>query len=169
MEACNRAMLTTAARRRAVCIGGCAHGDSSVARGNSTYVGALDERGLNEALRLAVGAGRVARGEELTDPELPTGGGEACGAMAGSVVGHHSGHPTPGRRSPRTVRWRKSLTSGLLCPRTSQASRVGAEDLAGGPSEYDVPEAVNRVLAALTIRPSGCAAGVATKRDMTEI
>ena len=47
-------------------------------------VGPLAQSGLDEAFRLAVGAGSVRTGEAVLDAELEAGGAEVAGAIAGA-------------------------------------------------------------------------------------
>src|SRR5437870_3278461 len=53
-------------------------------------VGALAQSGLDEAFRLAVGAGSVRTGEAVLDAELEAGGVEVPGAIAGAIVGEQA-------------------------------------------------------------------------------
>ena len=61
---------------------GCRIGDS---------VGPFPERGLNEALGLAVGLGRVWFGADVLELEIAAGLGESFRSVARSVVGHDPG------------------------------------------------------------------------------
>jgi Transposase len=53
-------------------------------------VSPLAQGGLDEAFRLAVGAGSVRAGEAVLDAELETSGAEVAGAIAGAVVGEQA-------------------------------------------------------------------------------
>src|SRR5579863_3465428 len=53
-------------------------------------VGPLAQGGLDEAFRLAIGAGSVGTGEAVLDAELEAGGAEVSGAIAGAVVGEQA-------------------------------------------------------------------------------
>ena len=53
-------------------------------------VGPLAQSGLDEAFRLAVGAGSVRTGEAVLDAELEAGGAEVSRAIAGAVVGEQA-------------------------------------------------------------------------------
>src|SRR5256885_14658551 len=53
-------------------------------------VGPLAQSGLDEAFRLAVGAGSVRTGEAVLDAELEAGGVEVPGAIAGAIVGEQA-------------------------------------------------------------------------------
>src|SRR6266567_4851586 len=53
-------------------------------------VGPLAQGGLDEAFRLAIGAGSVRTGEAVRDAELEAGGTEVSGAIAGAVVGEQA-------------------------------------------------------------------------------
>src|ERR1700709_1663438 len=54
-------------------------------------VGPLSECGLDEALSLAVGFGRVGLGTDVLDAEVPTGVAEGEGFIATAIVGHDAG------------------------------------------------------------------------------
>jgi hypothetical protein len=56
--------------------------------GVSLGVGPLPQRGLDEALGLTVGLGRVGLGEDVLQAEPGAGLGEGPGSIAGAVVGH---------------------------------------------------------------------------------
>ena len=60
-------------------------------------VGPLLQPGLDEALGLAVGAGTLGSGPEVTDPQGRAGGGKAPRAVTGAVVGQDAfdAHPQP--------------------------------------------------------------------------
>lgn len=53
-------------------------------------VGPLTEHRLNEALRLAIGAGPIGAGAQVADAQLATGDGMDHRAVGGAVVGHYS-------------------------------------------------------------------------------
>lgn len=53
-------------------------------------VGPLSERGLDEALGLAVGFGSVGPGADVLDPEFSAGVAEVDGSVARAIVGHHA-------------------------------------------------------------------------------
>src|SRR5487761_1309941 len=55
-------------------------------------VGPFADGGLDEALRLAVGAGSVDAGADMFDIEFPAGEGEAMGIEARAVIGHDAPH-----------------------------------------------------------------------------
>src|SRR5690554_2939882 len=52
-------------------------------------VGPFAERGLDEALCLAVGPWRIGPGADVLEPEITAGIAEGFGAIARAVVGHH--------------------------------------------------------------------------------
>src|SRR5437660_1674745 len=53
-------------------------------------VGPFAQGGLDEAFRLAVGAGSVGTGEAVLDAELEASGAELSGTIAGAVVGEQA-------------------------------------------------------------------------------
>jgi hypothetical protein len=55
-------------------------------------IGPFPQRGLDEALGLAVGPGRIGPGSEVLEPEPSAGPGKDAGAVARAVVGHHAQH-----------------------------------------------------------------------------
>src|SRR3954466_379715 len=50
------------------------------------------KRGLDEALGLAVCLGRIGLGPDVLEAELAAGAAEGLGAIAGAIVGHHTGN-----------------------------------------------------------------------------
>jgi len=50
-------------------------------------VGPLPQRGLDEALGFAVGAGSVGAGAQVADAETTAGNGKEAGIVAGGIVG----------------------------------------------------------------------------------
>ena len=71
-----------------------------VAGGVEACVGPLVEEGLDEALGLAVGPGRIGSGPEVLELEPLAGRGKSHGAVAGAVVGQHSFWPDVVREEP---------------------------------------------------------------------
>src|SRR3954451_20367349 len=55
-------------------------------------VGPFAQGGLDEALGLAVGLGRIGLGPDVLETEIATGRAEGLGAKAGAIVGHHTGN-----------------------------------------------------------------------------
>src|SRR5215213_2881949 len=76
--------------------GGGALGGGAVDRS----VGPATRDGLDEALGLAVGAGPVGAGEQVSDLELVAGLGVSAGAIAGAVVAEHALDGDAHRREP---------------------------------------------------------------------
>src|SRR3954466_2001820 len=50
------------------------------------------KRGLDEALGLAVCLGRIGLGPDVLEAEIAAGAAERLGAIAGAIVGHHTGN-----------------------------------------------------------------------------
>ena len=63
-------------------------------------VGPFAQEGLDEALGLAVGLGRVGSGEDVADAQPSQRLGEAAGAVGAAIVGHHPLGPDAVRTEP---------------------------------------------------------------------
>src|SRR3954453_2683147 len=55
-------------------------------------VGPFAQGGLDEALGLAVRFGRIGLGPDVLETEIAAGRAEGLGAIAGTIVGHHTGN-----------------------------------------------------------------------------
>src|SRR3954470_3575218 len=55
-------------------------------------VGPFAQGGLDEALGLAVRLGRIRLGPDVLEAEIAAGGAGGLGAIAGAIVGHHTGN-----------------------------------------------------------------------------
>src|SRR3954467_1805908 len=55
-------------------------------------VGPFTQGGLDEALSLAVCLGRIGLGPDVLETEIAAGEAEGLGAIAGAIVGHHTGN-----------------------------------------------------------------------------
>src|SRR3954451_15459599 len=55
-------------------------------------VGPFAQGGLDKALGLAVCLGRIRLGPDVLETEIAAGGAEGLGAIAGAIVGHHTGN-----------------------------------------------------------------------------
>src|SRR3954453_6309445 len=55
-------------------------------------VGPFAQSGLDEALGFAVGLGRIGLGPDVLEAEIAAGRAEGLGAIAGAIVGHHTGN-----------------------------------------------------------------------------
>src|SRR3954463_6222909 len=55
-------------------------------------VGPFAQGGLDEALGLAVCLGRIRLGPDVLETEIAAGAAEGLGAIAGAIVGHHTGN-----------------------------------------------------------------------------
>src|SRR3954453_22818255 len=55
-------------------------------------VGPFAQGGLDKALGLAVCLGRIGLGPDVLETEIAAGGAEGLGAIAGAIVGHHTGN-----------------------------------------------------------------------------
>ena len=102
----------------------CSQSGSSAARrsecGIGLGVGPFAQRGLDEALGLAVGLGRVGPGADVLEAEIAAGLAEGLGAIAGAVVGHHARHLDAEAREVGDGGWRKATalsfrSSGRIC------------------------------------------------------
>ena len=73
-------------------------------------VGPLAQQGLDEALGLAVGLGRVGPGADVAQAEQPAGLAEQARDVARTVVGHHPLDPDAELLNQRSARTRKPVT-----------------------------------------------------------
>src|SRR6185503_15747573 len=55
-------------------------------------VGPFAQGGLDKALSLAVCLGRIGLGPDVLETEIAAGRAEGLGAIAGAIVGHHTGN-----------------------------------------------------------------------------
>src|SRR3954451_9193175 len=55
-------------------------------------VGPFAQSGLDEALGFAVCLGRIGLGPDVLEAEIAAGGAEGLGAIAGAIIGHHTGN-----------------------------------------------------------------------------
>src|SRR3954453_1905318 len=55
-------------------------------------VGPFAQGGLDEALGFAVCLGRIGLGPDVLEAEIAAGAAEGLGAIAGTIVGHHTGN-----------------------------------------------------------------------------